>query len=446
MAGTIEIKKIETDGNTIRYEIQDNTTLNLLKQNKVNAWVKYHHAEVFPFRLKELPESILSIPITLYLMPITWFYGVELIVPSLDKVLYDDLPDIYETYSGIYGPFKSEWRGNVKVINVVENQIIDSHFGNIVFFSGGVDALHAGVNHAGNDTILVSVPSIEDMVKKKGEHTGDDFIKVKSRLIREFSAVSGSEWLLVTNNFQNAIFNDIRIKEELKDSFGLNSEAFCFDGWFGIKYLGNLLSSAPFAYALGIKQLIMGSGFEQLEDKYATNYDGANPELSDSFKFAGTSFSEQDGLHVRRSQKVKHIVEWCKSHGKKTMFWACFHDEEEQCGICAKCVRTQLNILCAGENPAEWGYMNFDENRFSTFVQHFQYKERNPCWLWDIIDSIEESQTYPYCNQLLHWLKRIGYKQYAKKARFAFWGYKLLDIKKYPHYVKVLFRIICKRK
>lgn len=29
------------------------------------------------------------------------------------------------------------------------------------------------------------------------------------------------------------------------------------------------------------------------------------------------------------------------------MLWTCFDDETEQCGTCIKCVRTQLNILCA---------------------------------------------------------------------------------------------------
>lgn len=98
-----------------------------------------------------------------------------------------------------------------------------------------------------------------------------------------------------------------------------------------MKYLGNLLSAAPFAYALGIRYLVMGSAFEQLEDNHASNLDGANPELSDSFKFAEVSFTEQDGLYVRRSLKARNIVEWCKARGERTMLWTCFDDETEQC-------------------------------------------------------------------------------------------------------------------
>lgn len=166
----------------------------------------------------------------------------------------------------------------------------------------------------------MSVPSIEAMAKTKKEDTGEDFLQVKSRLIREFSAVSGCDWLLITNNFQADVFDDDRIWAELKNAFALSSEAFRFDGWFGMKYLGNLLSAAPFAYALGIRYLVMGSAFEQLEDNHASNLDGANPELSDSFKFAEVSFTEQDGLYVRRSLKARNIVEWCKARGSEPCF------------------------------------------------------------------------------------------------------------------------------
>ena len=114
MNKTIEITKVVAVGDTIQYEICDSTGLSLLKSRRVEAWVKFHHAEGFPFSLRDLPESILAIPISLYLLPATWFYGVDLVVPSMDKTLYECLPNIYETYSRIYGPFKKVWSGRVR--------------------------------------------------------------------------------------------------------------------------------------------------------------------------------------------------------------------------------------------------------------------------------------------------------------------------------------------
>lgn len=446
MTKTIEITKIVATRDTIKYEICDHTGLHLLKQKNLEVWVKYHHADNFIFSLQSLPESILNIPILFYLMPVTWFYGVDLVVPSIDKTLYNNLPNIHRMYSKIYGPFKQEWSGKVISEVVVENRMPESRFDNIVFFSGGVDAVHAGINNSGKKNVLVSVPSIESMEKTKKENSGKDFLEVKSHLIQEFSTVSGSDWLLITNNFQDAVFDDVKIGHELKNSFGLNSEAFCFDGWFGIKYLGNLLSVAPFAYALGVKNLIMGSSFEQLENNYASNLDGSNPELTNSFKFAGISFSEQDGLYLRRSQKVKDIVEWCKKRNKYAKLWTCFNDDTEQCGVCIKCIRTQLNILCVEENPANWGFEKFNEKKFSRLIRSYQYCERNLCWLWDIIDSIDDTITYPYCDKLLHWLKRIGYKRYSKRAGFVTCNMdRLFRFYKYPYYTKVVCQKLLKK-
>ena len=440
MDKTIEITRVSVEKNVIKYEIHDNTNLHLLKNKIVEAWVEYHHTESFALSLGNLPESVLLVPATLYLMPITWFYNVELVVPSMDKILHENLSSIYSSYSKIYGPFKKEWCGKVTAKEIVENRLPDSRFDNIVFFSGGVDAVHAGINHTGSRNVLVSVPSIESISKPKKENAGANFINSKSVLIREFSAVSGSDWLLITNNFLSSVFNDIKIQSDLKDTFSLTSEAFRFDGWFGIKYLGNLLSSLPFAYAMGIKSMIMGSTYEQLENTQAFNLDGANPELSDSFKIAGVSFAEQDGLYTRRSLKVKNIVEWCHIKNKRLKLWVCFDDSNEQCSTCTKCIRTQLNILCLGENPADWGFKNFNENRFSKLVRSYHYTDRNPCWLWDIIDSIDNQTTYPYCNALLHWMKKMGYKTYQENVRRQNKKPKILRFHNYPHYMKKLFQ------
>ena len=449
MSKTIEIVQVSASEDTIYYELRDNTGLQLLKSETVSAWIKFHNAACFDFSAKYLPEAILALPVTLYLLPATWFYGVELVVPSIDKVLHDCLPSIYAAYSNLYGPFRKEWRGKVTAKTVVENGMTESRFDNIVFFSGGVDAIHAGVNNPGKRNVLVSVPSIEGPASSGKDIAGQNFLMAKSRLIQDFSAVSGSDWLLITNNFRADIFDDAKIQYELKHVFRLNSIAFHADGWFGMKYLGNLLSSAPFAYSMGIKKLIMGSTYEQIEDLPGTNKDGANPDLTSSIKFANVSFAEQDGLHTRRSKKAKDVINWCNANDKRICFWACYHGNKEQCCMCHKCVRTLLNILCTKENPVDWGFTNFDENKFSNLIRTYRYIETNKCWIWDIIDTIDSNTVYPYCNETLHWLKRIGYKKYFKRAQQLHDMQKTLRIFKlhrYPHYAKVVLSRLAKKK
>jgi len=110
MKRTIELRGVAAEEHGIRYEIRDNSGLGLLRTETVEAWIKYYPCEGMAFSLSDAPPSVLAIPVTLYMLPVTWFYDVELVVPEMDKTLYDKLETIYAAYSKIYGPFKLEWR------------------------------------------------------------------------------------------------------------------------------------------------------------------------------------------------------------------------------------------------------------------------------------------------------------------------------------------------
>lgn len=445
----IEIIKTAVEGDSIRYQIQEDKGLGLLQQDVVDLFIRFHGDDNFDCDLTNVPLSILQLPISLYLIPITYFYKVELVISEMDKVLYDNLPNIYNAYSKIYGPFKNEWRGKITVQKVVENMPIENDkYDKIVFFSGGVDACHAGINNPGKRTLLVSIPDIEKDAVNEGPLREEKFA-----LIKRFSRVIDSDWLLISNNFNNCLYNYQKIEYHLGRELDLCSVAFKFDGWGGIRYMANMCCVAPIAYLTGANKLVMGSTFEQIEDEMQVNYDGANPYITNSIKFFNIEFTEQDGLIVRRSKKVSNIIYWCKSHNVKTKLWACFSDNSEQCGHCSKCVRTQLNILCAGENPKDWGFDNFSEEQFAKYLKSFRYDESNPCWLWDNIDTIDANKTYPYCDELLHWLKVIGYKEYSAKAkecavkRVKFSKLKqFASVHRYPHYLYVIIsRLFCKK-
>ena len=88
MKRTIELTRIAVDGDTVKYEIHDNTGLGLLRKEKVEAQIQFHNADAFGFEPDKLPESVLALPITLYLLPVTFFYHIELILSSIDNTLY----------------------------------------------------------------------------------------------------------------------------------------------------------------------------------------------------------------------------------------------------------------------------------------------------------------------------------------------------------------------
>jgi hypothetical protein len=91
MKRTIELTRIAVDGDTVKYEIHDNTGLGLLRKEKVEAQIQFHNADAFGFEPDKLPESVLALPITLYLLPVTFFYHIELILSSIDNTLYHNI-------------------------------------------------------------------------------------------------------------------------------------------------------------------------------------------------------------------------------------------------------------------------------------------------------------------------------------------------------------------
>ncbi len=433
----VKLSRIAVEGDRILYEVVQDVGLGLLKQDSVKLFVRFHNLASEHVDLEKVPQSILAVPISLYLLPLTYFYKIELVIPTMDKMLYGRLPEIYAAYSKMYGPFSENWRGKLTVLSVVETPVANAgRYNKVVFFSGGVDACSAGINNQGRKTILVSIPDIETEARNEGPLREEKF-----SLIRRFAEIVDSDWALISNNFNATLYNDREINNYLRDQKGLNSSAFKFDGWAGIKYLANMCCVAPLAYACGIQKLVMGSTFEPIEENpREIGNDGAHPLLSNSISFAGIGFAEQDELYTRRSEKVRRIIEWCNLHGKKVKLWVCFRDGSSQCGVCNKCVRTQLNILCAGENPRDWGFDTFEEAKFSKLIKSYRYLD-TPCWHWDADMAIDSEREYPYCNDMLHWLKRIGYKQYLNRAMLhKVWSNRLrlivriFFVHKYPYY------------
>ena len=279
----IELSKITVEDDKILYEVRQDSGVELLRQDLAQLFIHLHCAENVKVSLGRVPQSILAIPISLYLLPLTYFYKIELVLPVMDKMLYDNLPEIYAAYSKLYGPFDEKWRGKVTVKTIIEAPTPEKNmYDRVVFFSGGVDACSAGINNPGRKTLLVSIPDIEKPAKNEGPLREEKF-----SLIQKFAKIVDSDWVLISNNFNATLYKDLEINNYLRTQKGLNSSAFNFDGWGGIKYLANMCSVAPLAYACGIKKLIMGSAFEPIEETRAISNDGAHPLLSNSISFDG---------------------------------------------------------------------------------------------------------------------------------------------------------------
>ena len=213
----VVLSRIAVKGDRILYEITQDAGAGLLKQDIVELYVRFHCGENVNFVLGQIPQSMLAVPISLYLLPLTYFYKIEVVLPVMDKLLHERLPEIYAAYAKMYGPFQEGWRGKLTVNEVVETPAPQSGMHDrVVFFSGGVDACSAGINNPGRKSLLVSIPDIETQAKTEGPLREEKFA-----LIKRFSKIVDSDWVLISNNFNAALYRDSEINNYLKTQLGL---------------------------------------------------------------------------------------------------------------------------------------------------------------------------------------------------------------------------------
>ena len=75
-------------------------------------------------------------------------------------------------------------------------------------------------------------------------------------------------------------------------------------------------------------------------------------------------------------------------------------------------------------------------------MRSYKYFDNAP-QQWVIMDSIKDEKEYPYCNEMLHWLKGVGYREYAKRAerrRQLRLALRVFKVWRYPHYAAVVMR------
>ena len=84
----IELLSATVEDNAIRYQVREDKGLGLLQREVVDLFIRFHGDKKYEIELNAVPQSILMLPISLYLLPITYFYNVELVIPEMDKVLF----------------------------------------------------------------------------------------------------------------------------------------------------------------------------------------------------------------------------------------------------------------------------------------------------------------------------------------------------------------------
>ncbi len=115
MKRTIELTRIAVDGDTVKYEVHDNTGLGLRrKEKKVEAQIQFHNADAFGFEPDKLPESVLAF--THYALSASsniFFYHIELILSSIDNTFIIIYRHYMQLILRCMVLLMEEWRGKI---------------------------------------------------------------------------------------------------------------------------------------------------------------------------------------------------------------------------------------------------------------------------------------------------------------------------------------------
>jgi hypothetical protein len=283
--------------------------------------------------LREVPESILLIPLAANLAPIAWFAGVPLDIPTLDAKFLAALSQVKAVFMGDY-PEISDEDSPIQVESSIESDIRGSK--HAMLFSGGVDAYATFFRHREEGLDLISICGADIPV--------DDF----------------AQWQrLVDLNAREPVLSahvKRHIEANLRDFYTYHvSLLIPAKAWWGTVQHGLALTAlvAPLAYVLGYSKVYIASSYTNAVQILW----GSTPEIDNSIRWSGCEV-EHDGYELRRVEKIGLIVSKTSAAHVRVNLRVCYSELNDglNCSNCEKCFRTMLGLSLSGAAPAEFGF------------------------------------------------------------------------------------------
>jgi len=297
-----------------------------------------------------IPDAVSAIVFVANLLPLIWLYDAELVIPKLDKSFYESIDAFKNGFIHMYP--KVELKGHINVISVVDCSRTDA-VGDILFFSGGVDAVSSLVRliDDSKNPILMTLWGADidlsdtDGWMNKTKHT--KLISKRFNLDCEF----------VKTNFRTFI------KEGAVDRI---VQPLIGDGWWhGLQHgVGIISHAAPYAYKYNIKTVYIASSYTK-GDIYTC---ASDPSIDNYIKF-GSSNVVHDGYELTRQEKVQTIGNFITKKLIKIPLIVCWESTGGvNCGHCEKCMRTAAGLIVEGYDPEEYSICGFDSRILRKFI------------------------------------------------------------------------------
>ena len=297
--------------------------------------------------LTGLPYSIVTLPFVMHALPMIWLSGDTYYIDYLDADFNKSMQIIQRVIS-IFYPAMS-WTGKLIARNLVKYSFTESpehsknKYGIVSPFSGGVDSMYNTLACMGKKQQLVTLWGGDVPIRSVGV-----WRKIKEAC-KELSSIWGCDHACVKSNFR-----DLYGYDENLNPLGLWTMA-----GQSLSYSGLV---APLTIAKGYPFILIGSAVTvDLPLPY-----GSHPFIDHAIAFAGVNVIHFGG-ECNRSDKIRYIIQSCKKYNKpKPLLRVCWKKDlqgQNCCKCINKCLPTIHGLLAEGENPKEYGFVNWSPKR-----------------------------------------------------------------------------------
>lgn len=349
--------------------------------------------------IEMVPLSIAVIPFFTNILPIAWIFDVTIEVDELDKKFYDSIFEFKKGYEKMYPMLN--FKGDIKVNKLIDNNYKHEKKNVAAFFSGGVDALSTLVTHIDEKPLLLTLWGSD--IKLEDENAWNTVKMQINDTSKEFG---------LTNLFIKTEFRYL-FHEKLLDFY---VQPKCKDKWWhgfqhGIAIIGH---AAPIAYKYNLDTIYIAASFTP---EFHTSC-ASDPTIDNYVKLSNTSVFH-DGYNFSRNEKILNVCEYCDNNDKIISFRVCLGSKgDENCCRCEKCYRTIAEIIIEGKDPKNYGFDITEE----TFT-NMEYDMKNRILLghtknWERIQKhLNEKKNIFENDKRLNWLYNYDISKVNKPIR-----------------------------
>lgn len=349
--------------------------------------------------LASLPRSIQLLPAVYAIAPLAWAAGGRYSLEGLDERTAAALGLLRAELRRV-NPAAS-WSGEVVAPNPVRVAPLPkarSEAG--LLFSTGVDSTSTAIQHRAEALVLISVGLDDDQPVARW--------RADMAEAERFAAASGKPHVVVRTNARSFVDRAIDQRQpSLRPWWPKVAHGMALCG-----------AGAPVVFRYGAARLYIaathGGGFERPW--------GSTPRL-DPLIAIGDAAVIHDGYERSRFARVQTVVAGSGDDGIPFALRVCHHVTQgaRNCGVCEKCVRTQIAIILAGGDPRQHGFPSYDAS-VSLIARDALETLRWPLdgglvvyWQELIAASRQRDAGLPSHDADLEWLNRLDLSGYIKQ-------------------------------